>query len=184
MGQLDLSGFSSQETRVKYACAKQAIVISEESPAELYEDLDFFVDLLNSENNIFQWTAINVIGNLSQVDSEKRIDPLVPCLMRFLESGKLITINHAIRSLGVIATQKADFRDAILDALLRIEELDFETAECRNIAVGKVILALDLLKQHVRDDKRVLAFVEKQTENPRNATGKKAKALQKKLLAG
>ncbi len=60
-----LNDFFSKTAMIKYASTKKAIAISKEDPSELYPDFDFFVELLNSENQIIKWTAIQVIGNLS-----------------------------------------------------------------------------------------------------------------------
>jgi hypothetical protein len=38
MVKLDLSDFSSDKARVKYTCARQAIAISQNCPADLYPD--------------------------------------------------------------------------------------------------------------------------------------------------
>jgi hypothetical protein len=62
-----LNDFFSKTAKIKYASTKKAIVISKENPGELYPDFDFFIKLLNSENQIIKWTAIQVIGNLSKV---------------------------------------------------------------------------------------------------------------------
>ena len=52
------------------AANRKAIAISKEDPSKLYPDFDFFIELLNSENQIIKWTAIQVIGNLSKVDKK------------------------------------------------------------------------------------------------------------------
>ena len=72
-----LNGIFSKTAKVKYASTKKAIVISKDNPTELYPDFDFFIELLNSENQIIKWTAIQVIGNLSKVDKKKKVDKLL-----------------------------------------------------------------------------------------------------------
>ncbi len=65
-----LNNFFSKTAMIKYASIKKAIAISKEDPSKLYPDFDFFIELLNSENQIIKWTAIQVIGNLSRVDKK------------------------------------------------------------------------------------------------------------------
>lgn len=49
-----LNDFFSKTARIKYAGTKKAIAISKDNPGELYPDFDFFVELLNSENQIIK----------------------------------------------------------------------------------------------------------------------------------
>ena len=58
--------------------------------------------------------------------------------------------------------------------LLKVERYDYDTAECRNIAIGKVILALERLPVRPEDRQAVLDFAGRQTGNSRGATAKKA----------
>ncbi len=181
MGKINLNDFSSTNTRVRYACAKQAIAISKDNPSDLYPDFDFFVKLLDSPNNIFKWTAIQVIGNLSKVDKKKKVDKLLPRLIDFLNCGKMITANNTILSLSEIASHKPEYQNRIISELLKVENYNYETAECKNIALGKVILAFGKFKDQIKDKKEVLDFLERQTENTRNATRGKANELLDKL---
>lgn len=181
MSKINLNDFSSTNKRVKYACAKQAIIFSKENPAALYPSFDFFVKLLHRENQIIKWTAIQVIGNLSKVDKKKKVDKLLPQIVGFLKSGKLITANNAILALSEIARNKPEYSDKIIKEFLKIEDYNFDTRECKNIVIGKVLLALDKLNDQIKNQKGVLSFVERQTNNSRNATKKKAQALIKKL---
>jgi hypothetical protein len=48
--------------------------------------------------------------------------------------------------------------------------------ECRNIAIGKAILALEMFRDPANPGKAVLDFVGRQTGNSRRATANKAKA--------
>ena len=81
-----LNDFFSKTAKVKYTGTKKAIAISKEDPSELYPDFDFFIELLNSENQIIKWTAIQVIGNLSKVDKKKKVDKPYVLQYRLLNS--------------------------------------------------------------------------------------------------
>jgi hypothetical protein len=88
----------------------------------------------------------------------------------------LITANNAIVALGKIARSFPEERKRIIARLLGIERQSFETDECRNIAIGKAILALGMLCDPVNPGKPVLDFIGRQTGNSRKATSNKAKA--------
>lgn len=181
MCKINLNNLLSDDPKVKYGSAKKVIVISKKYPVGLYRSFDFFVKLLHSENQIIKWTAIQVIGNLSKVDKKKKVDKLLPQIVGFLKSGKLITANNAILALSEIARNKPEYSDRIIKEFLKIEDYNFDTQECKNIVIGKVLLALDKLKDQIKNRKSVLSFVERQTNNSRNATKKKAQELIKKL---
>lgn len=181
MSKINLNNLLSDNPKVKYGGAKKAIAISKENPAELYPSFDFFVKLLGSENQIIKWTAIQIIGYLSAVDKKKKVDKLLPLLIKFLNGGKMITANNAILALSEIALYKPEYQNRIINELLKVENYNYETAECRNIALGKAILALGKFKDQIRNNKEVLNFLERQTRNTRNATKKKAHELLSKL---
>lgn len=54
MNKINLNNLLSNDSNVKYSNAKKAIALSKENPAVLYESFDFFVKLLDSENNIIK----------------------------------------------------------------------------------------------------------------------------------
>jgi len=66
-----LAGVSSAEARVRFNSAKILRIISEKQPNILYSKIEFFIELLESKNNILKWITIDIIGNLASVDSEK-----------------------------------------------------------------------------------------------------------------
>jgi len=180
-GKINLEEFFSKDTKIKYACVRQAVALSMENPAELYSDIDFFVKLWKSSNNVFRWVSIQIVGNLSRVDKKKKIDKLLPKFISFLKSGELITANNAILALTEIGRNKPKHLDKIIKEILKIEDYKFSTLECRNIAIGKTLFALDQLKNQTKNQREIISFVKRQTKNPRSATRKKAQDLLKKI---
>ena len=166
---------------IKYTSTKKAIVISKENPGELYLDFDFFIELLNSENQIIKWTAIQVIGNLSKVDKKKKVDKLLPRLIGFLNCGKMITANNTILALSEIALNKPEHQEMIFKEFIKVEHYNYDTLECRNVALGKVVSVLGKFKDEIKDRKDILEFLEKQTNNTRASVKKRAIKLLEKL---
>jgi len=171
---INLNDFFAKTAKIKCASTKRAIAISKDNPAELYPDFDFFVELLNHENQIIKWTAIQVIGNLSKVDEKKKIDKLLPRLIKFLNCGKMITANNTILALSEIALNKPEYQKMILKEFLKVEHYNYDTSECRNVALGKVVLALGKFKEEIKDQKDILDFLERQTNNTRASVKKRA----------
>jgi hypothetical protein len=183
MNKLDLSDFSSDNTKVKYASAKQSIVISKNNPEELYPDFSFFTKLLESDNNIFKWTAIKVIGNLSKVDNKKKVDKILPTLIVLLYDRKMVTAANTIIALSEIGINKPEYSEMIINALLKVEKTKYYnrneiSPECCNVAVGHIIKSFKKLGKTVYYRKDVQAFLERQTRNTRP----KVREMSEKLL--
>ncbi|MGI6047436.1 MAG: hypothetical protein ACOYEG_05435 [Petrimonas sp.] len=177
----DLEKLNSPNPKIKYGFAKELVKIGAENPELLYEHFDYWVELLESDNNILKWTAIDIIGYLSAADKDNQIDGLMPDLIKMLHSGVLITCNHVTFALGLIYQNKPDLKEIIIKELLSISGDKFETDECKNIAIGKVLEAIKPFVSEIKDDSSVILFIENATKSERNATKKKAEQLLKKI---
>ena len=180
MVKINLTDLFSEDPKIKYTCSKNLLALAKENPAELYPDLEFFVKLLDNENRILKWTAIDVIGSLARADKARAIDKLMGRIIRLLNTGNMITANHAITALTDIALARPEYRATVTDELLKVEHYNYETDECRNIAIGKVILAISTYFASLEDKEATLKFVKRQTGNTRNATRKKAEQFLKR----
>jgi hypothetical protein len=178
--EINLIDLLSKDPKVKYGCAKKLIAVAREEPAKIYPNLSFFVELLDSENRIIRWTAIDIIGALARVDTAQKIDELIDGLFSLLNTGDMITANHAISALTDIALAKPEYIPEITSEMLRVEHYNYGTVECRNIAIGKVILSIGTYFDKLADKKEAIDFVRRQTKNTRNATRKKAEQFLKK----
>ncbi len=170
----DLAELASGNPRKKYRRAKECVAIARTHPRQLYPYLGFFVDLMRNDNNILKWTAIDVVGYLSQVNTGRQVRQCLTCLSAFLSGGKLISANHAIGALSHVALARPKYQDRITQELLSVECYSYETDECRNIVLGKVIDAFGSLLDHVYANVQVLGFVSRQLKNSRAGTRKKA----------
>jgi hypothetical protein len=65
-----LEGVASEYKRVKNASAKCLREISRIKPEKLYPSFDFFVDLIDGDDTILKWNAIEVLSNLTEVETE------------------------------------------------------------------------------------------------------------------
>jgi hypothetical protein len=178
---LNFDNLSSKDPKIRYGCTKELLNIGKDKPAILYNYFDRFEKMLKSENNIFKWTAIDLIGYLSSVDNENKTDKKIPDLIKLLHCGQLITCNHAIFAIGLIAQNKPKHRKRIIKELLTISKDRFETDECKNIAIGKVVETLNRFSDEINNEKLLIDFVAEATNNSRNATKKKAERLMKKI---
>jgi len=185
-GNIDLpealfAGLSSENPKVKFGSAKTLRTISEKNPNALYPRMEFFVGLLESKNTILKWIAIDIIANLTAVDTENAFNRLFDKFYGYLYEGSLITAGHVVDGSGKIALSKPELQDQVTEKLLKVEEVPLPTAECRNILIGKTINAFGAYYEKIRDKGRVISFVERQLNNSRNVTKIKAERFLKKF---
>jgi len=169
-----LNGISSETPRVKFNCAKILRIVSGKDPQKLYSQFDFFVNLLDSENNIIKWNAMDVMADLTTVDSQKRFDKIFRKYYNLLSDASMITAGHVIDNSGKIARAKPYLQDRITKELLRVEKIQYKTSECRNILLGKVILSFNQYISQVDNKEQMISLAERQQNNPRRATRAKA----------
>lgn len=175
-----LQELSNKVPRVKFACSKSLLLLSERCPDLLYTRIEKVFELLESGNQILKWNAIAMLGNLAAVDRNRRIRRVLRKFYQFLSGGELITANNTISALAKIGCAFPEEQGRITSRLFGIEHAVFDTDECRNIAIGKSILAMEMFVNPVKVRKEVLEFVRRQTENKRKATANKAKAFMRK----
>lgn len=168
-----LGAISSARARTRLKSAKILRIISEKNPKMLCPRVGFFVDLLDSENNILKWIAIDVLANLTPVDSKNRFDEIFRKYYGYLGDESMITAAHVIDSSGKIALAKPRLRSRITTELLRVETIP-RGQECKNILLGKVILAFSQYVDQVRKKEKMISSARRQLNNSRNATRRKA----------
>jgi len=168
------NGISSENPRIKFRSAKVLRILSEKNPKLLYSKIDFFIDLLDSENNIIRWNAMDTIANLAVVDSKNKFNKIFKKFYGLLYEGSLITASHVVDNSGKIAGAKPNLQSKITNELLKIEKVPLPTEECRNMLLGKTIVAFDMYYDQIQNKDKVISFVKRQLTNSRNATKVKA----------
>lgn len=171
-----LAGWDSEQTSLKYTSAKVLRMLSLKEPDLLYPNVDFFIDRLHGENSILRWEAIRVVGNLARVDARDRVDQILDVYLEPIRGPVMITAATTIESAATIALAKPRLAAVITRAILKVEYGNYQTEECRNVALGHAIEALDRMFAVVDPLAEVFEFVRRQTDNPRNSTRKKAAA--------
>lgn len=174
-----IDGVSSSNANIKFGCAKILRAISSEKPEKLYQEMDLFIELLDSPNNIIKWNAVDIVANLTKVDKENKFDEIFEKFYGMLSEKSMVTAAHVIDNSGKIARVKPHLTDKITDELLKVENIP-RTQECKNILMGKTILAFGSYFEQIEDKDEVILFVKKRLKNSRNATKVKAEKFMKK----
>ncbi|MDH3243620.1 MAG: hypothetical protein OEM26_03300 [Saprospiraceae bacterium] len=178
---IDLKKLHSDDPKVKYGFSKELLQIVSEAPKVLYPHVQEWTDLLQQDNQILKWTAIDIIGHLSSIDTENKIDPVISQLIEMLHGGHLITISHAISSLAIIAGNKPRYGNKIWSELFDIRSNQFKSDTCRDIATGKVLDALKVFPLDEIDPTELDNFVGVAEKCEWNATRQKANIIRRKL---
>jgi len=173
-------GISSSNPKLKFKSAKILTFISKKDPQTLYPKIDFFINLLDSENNILKWNAIDIIANLVSVDVDKRFDKIFGKFYGLLQEGSLITAAHVVDNSGKIAVAKPNLESKITNELLKVEKIQLPTEECRNILAGKTILSFYQYYEQAQNKGEIISFVKRQLSSSRRATRAKAERFLKK----
>jgi hypothetical protein len=169
-----IEGLKADKARVKFGCAKALRLISEQRPDRLYPLFDCFVHLLDHENRILQWEAIFVLSQLASVDADDKVAEVFDNYFSPIPGPVMITAANVIQGGARIAQAKPHLADRIAAKILKVGRARYKTAECRNVAIGHAIVALGAILPLLRRPAPAVAFVRRQTRNPRPATRKKA----------
>lgn len=172
-----LEGASSQNKKTKNASTKCLREVSRTNPKTLYHKFDFFVKLINGEDTILKWNSIEVLSNLTEVDTENKFNrKILNKYISLLSDESMITAANTISALGKVALNKPLLRKKITEELVKVDSLP-HSPECRNILAGKALDAFGKYIDEMKDKKEIIQFAEKNLKNRRNATRKKAERI-------
>ena len=169
-----LRALDSPQPRLRLSASKALRDWSRDAPDSLYRQFDRFAALLDGDNNILKWNAILTLANLAQVDSEGKLDLLLPRYLAPIEGPVMITAANTIKGAAIIARAKPHLAAEIAAGIMRAEEGIYATPECRNVAIGHALQALDTMRSVLQDTRALHRFAIRQTGNPRPSTAKKA----------
>jgi hypothetical protein len=175
-----LEGLNSPNARIKFGCSKVLRLASENKPEALYSRMDFFVNMLDSENTFLRMDAARVLANLVAVDTERKSDGIFEKYFAPITGAALIPAANVIGSAARIARADSSLTGRIVTEILKVERVQYATEECRNVALGHAILCLDAIFDQIEDKEPVVVLIRKQLGNTRPATRKKAEAFLRK----
>lgn len=158
----------------KFPYAKALLLLAGSQPRKLYPFFDEVATLLRHPNNIIQWTAIRLVAGCAAVDTKRKLDGLLAVYLKPIAGPVMITAANTIIGAAHIAQARPEWGDPIIAAILGVTRARYQTTECRHIAIGHALLALESLGRAVMVRPDVLRFVRRQLKNPRPATRRKA----------
>jgi len=171
-----LGCMDAREPAIKYGAGKVLRILSQKAPTLVYREFDAVARLLDSDATFNRWGAIIILGNLAPADRDGRIEAILDRFLAPIPGPVMIEAANTIEAAGKIAAAQPRLAARIAREILKVETARYKTAECRNVAIGQAIQALDRFIDRLRDRRPVLEFVRGQLDNTRPATRKKAEA--------
>ena len=170
-----LAGVDAKRAGVRLGSSKALRILSERLPEVIYPHFDFFAALLNHDNHILQWNATLTLANLARVDREGKIEAILDRYLDLISGPNMITAANAIRGAAIIGVAQPNLVKRIVTRIMRVERAEYATPECRNVAIGHALKALEELAGLLPDRRTVRLFAARQLGNPRPATSAKAR---------
>lgn len=115
---------------------------------------------------------------------KNKFDEIFKKYHSFLSADSMITVAHVVDNSGKIAKARPHLAQRIASELLKLEKIPTKpqpTQECKNILLGKIILAFDMYFDQIENKDDMISFVKRQGNNTRNATKVKAEKFLKKI---
>jgi hypothetical protein len=170
-----LAGVGASRAGVRLGSSKALRILSEQVPELLYPHFDFFAGMLDDDNHILKGNAILTLANLARVDRESRIEAILGPYLDLISGPDLITAANAMRGAAIIGVAKPHLAKRIVTRIMGVERAEYATPECRNVAIGHALRALEELVRLLPDRRGVRLFAARQLGNPRAATSTKAR---------
>jgi hypothetical protein len=175
-----LAGVGAKRAGVRFGASKALRILSERVPELIYPHFDFFAALLSHDNQILQWNATLTLANLARVDREGKIEAILDRYLDLISGPNLISAANAIRGAAIIGAAQPHLVKRIVTRIMRVERTEYATPECRNVAIGHALKALEELADLLPDRRAVRLFAARQLGNRRPATSAKARKFLKR----
>jgi len=173
----------------RFAAGKALVASARQDPARVYPHFAAFVPLLAGASKVVRWNALQILAALAPADTAHQLDAHLDTYLSFITGGNLVSAANAIQGAGLIAQARPDLAARIIPAILAVESATYDTAECRNVAIGHaldIFAALDAAavardpsefstRVLVRAD--VVAFILRQQANTRPAVARQARQM-------
>jgi hypothetical protein len=170
-----LAGITAKRAAVKFGSSKALRILSERVPQLLYPHFDIFAAQLRHDNQILKWNATLTLANLARVDCDGKIEAVLEEYLALISGPNMIAAANAIRGAAIIAIAKPHLVRRILLSIMRVERAEYATPECRNVAIGHALQALEHIADLLPDQQALRLFAARQLGNPRPATSARAR---------
>lgn len=157
-----LEGLQSSNEPVRYNSFKVILLVSEKRPEILYPRWSLFETMLTNDNSFFRAIAIQIIANLTKVDTANRFEAIFERYFDELGGDKTMTVGYVASNAGKIALAKPQLRLLITEKLLDIGKI--HKGKQIDLIKGYVIEAFGVYFKISSDKEQasILEFVKKE----------------------
>jgi len=178
-----IQGMKAKPASVKYGCEKVLRIISKRRPELVYPLFAQIAGFIDGESRILNWGALAMLPNLAAVDTRGMFLPLFDRYFATIPGPDLVSASNTINGAAKLARAKPELADRIAAELLKVEKARYKTPECRNVAIGHAIAALEEFFEHLKRKPPVIRFVRRQLRNPRRPVALNAARFLKRFAA-
>ena len=175
-----LKGLVSKKETFRYNCSKTLTLLSEKYSDLIYPKWDSIVKLLSSENTYHKISAIIIIANIVDADTENKFENIFDEYFNLLDDKSMITATYIARNSWKIAKSKPKLQARVTNRLLDID-ITHHNPERKDLIKGYAIESFEKFIGEVEDKKNIIEFVKKQLESKSSRTKKEAKKFLKKM---
>ncbi len=153
---------------------------SELKPKLFYKYWDDFLLLLNHQNSYHRDFGLNLLANLTQVDTENKFSLVFDEYFSHVDDEKFMTSRQCIQNAAMILTNKYELIEDITNIVLDIDtRCDFPEKQ-KALLKSDVIDLLDEFYEQINNKEMINEFVKLELDSISPKTSKKAKAFVKK----
>ena len=178
-----LEGLKSKKETFRYNCFKVLNLISKEHGDVLYPRWDAFVEQLNSDNTYWKLSGLQIIANLTRVDSENKFEKIFDKYYQLLDDRSMITAIYIASNSGTIVRAKPQLETMITSRLLNIDETHHEPGR-KDLIKSGIIEAFSEYFEEANDKRKIIEFVRQQLNSDSPKTRKLAREFMKKWEEG
>jgi hypothetical protein len=169
-----------KDDTIRYNSHKVLLLVSENYPKALYPDWDFFVNLLKSKNNFHKVIGIQILANLSKVDTLNKFENIYDDYCDLLDAKSVMTAAHLAVNIGKIAKNKPYLREKLTQLLLDIDKTHHEIGR-KDLIKASIIDSFMEYFNEIKNKEDILTFLTQQLNSKSPKTKKKAEEFLKKF---
>ncbi|MFZ5821748.1 MAG: hypothetical protein ACOYYJ_17775 [Chloroflexota bacterium] len=168
---------SNPAIMVYYHCYYVIEKASQQQPELFYPYWEDIAGLLHHPNSYHRDFALEIIGNLTQVDQENRFANIADEYFGVINDEKFMTGNCCVKNLLKIYRRKAEQRERTIETLLDIDHRCDYTEKQKGVLKADVLDIFDEIYADAPERERINAFLRGEVNCVSPKTRKKAKEL-------
>jgi hypothetical protein len=159
-----LQGLESKNETYRYNCYKALYMICQEHGELVYPEWDYLAGHLSSKNTYHKLAALNLLAELTKVDSEHKFEQIEELYFGLLDDWSMVTAAYAAQNAGKIIKAKPDLEQQITEKLLSIDNTHHAPGR-KDLVKAGAIESFGMYFEQAADKAGILSFVRQQTDS-------------------